>query len=111
MLTLAMSVSNVYAFDYEFTSSSNGIQTSNNNSYAIESDTRFAGITKSYIEQGVDGTITRVEAINGNIFVERYTEDYVYIDSKQLPFELPRFGGAYLSENYNFLVFFQDNYN
>ncbi len=108
-MALTMSVSNVYAFDYQFTTSNNGIQTSNNQSYAHESDIRFGAVTKSFLEQGVDGTITRVEAISGNVFVERYTADYTYIDTKQLPFELPKFGGVHFSDKYNFIIFLQNN--
>ncbi len=108
-MALTMSVSNVYAFDYQFTASNNGIQTSNNQSYAHESDIRYGAVTKSFLEQGSDGTLTRVEVISGNVFVERYTADYTYIDTKQLPLELPKFGGVHFSDNYNFIVFLQNN--
>ncbi len=109
LMAITMSVSNVYGFDYQFTTSTNGIQTSNNQQYAQESDIRFGAVTKSFLEQGNDGTLTRVEVMSGNVFVERYTADYTYIDTKQLPFELPKFGGVHFSDKYNFIVFLQNN--
>ncbi len=111
MLAVVVAITNVYAFDYEFNTTQNGIQVSNNRAYAVESAVKYGEITRSYIDQNDEGIITRLEVINGNVFVEKYTADYEYISTKQLPYELPRFGGAFFGASYNFLVFVQDNYN
>ncbi len=110
-LAFTMSVSNVYAFDYQFTDSTSGIQVSSNQGNVVESSAKYAQIAKSFIDKSSDGTITRVEVVNGNVFVEEYSSDYTYLSTKQLPLELPRFGGAYFGSGYNFLVFLQDNNN
>ncbi len=111
ILSITIMVSNVYAYDYEFTDLENGIQVSNNIKYASESDRRFGQVTKSFLNKNDDGTFTRLEVINNNIFVETYSSNYEYISTKQLPLELPKFGGAYFGSEYNFIVYAQNNLN
>ncbi len=108
-VAFAMTATINTAFAYDFTTATNGIQTSNNRGAGVEYTKAYANIVKSFINQDTDGTITRVELINGNVFVEEYTKDYEYISTKQLPLELPKFGGVYFGNDYNFIVFGQSN--
>ncbi len=110
-MTTTMTVQNTYAYDYTFQASTEGIQTSNNVTNSVESSTKYGQPIKSVIDVADDGTITRLESVNGNIFVETYNSNYEYIKTLQLPYELPIFGGAYFGSEYNFLVFGQLNTN
>ncbi len=110
-MTTTFNATNVFAYDYTFTTSTAGIQPSNNILNTVESTTKYGQSIKSAIDVAADGTITRLESVNGNIFVETYNSNYEYINTKQLPYELPIFGGAFFGSEYNFLVFGQANVN
>lgn len=51
-----------------------------------------------------DGGYTRVEAYMGKLTVERYDEEFRFLSRRDIPLELPVFGGAYLGEDYNIVV-------
>lgn len=55
------------------------------------------------------GGYTRTEAIGDVLTVERYDENLQFISRRDIPLELPIFGGVYLCEDYNFVVVGQDN--
>ncbi|MBQ8835148.1 MAG: cell wall-binding repeat-containing protein [Oscillospiraceae bacterium] len=57
----------------------------------------------------VDGGYLRVEYISGTIIAEQYDESFVLTESTEIPMELSLFGGIYICEDYNFLVFGQTN--
>ncbi|MBR1724854.1 MAG: fibronectin type III domain-containing protein, partial [Ruminococcus sp.] len=64
----------------------------------------------SYIGENADGTITRVAAMNESVTAETYSHDTTELKaSKNIEFELPIFGGAFLGSENNFLVFGQEN--
>ncbi len=47
--------------------------------------------------------------IKGSLVIEEYDENYTFLSAKELSLELPRFGGCYLGENYNFVICGQSN--
>ncbi|MBQ1340995.1 MAG: leucine-rich repeat protein, partial [Erysipelotrichaceae bacterium] len=51
----------------------------------------------------------RVELIEGKVVIERYSSDFKLLSSQTKEMQLPKYGGAYHGESYNFLVFGQDN--
>lgn len=108
-LALAMTT-NVFAFDYEFITSEEGMQPSYNSRHVLEYDIRFSRRANAFLKHNTDGTFTRLENVDGNMFVENYTSNYEYIDTKQMPLELPRFGGVYFDGDYTYMSFGQDNY-
>ena len=57
-----------------------------------------------------NGGYTRVEAIGDHLTVERYDENFRFISRRDIPLELPVFGGVYLCEDYNFVLVGQENY-
>ncbi len=56
-----------------------------------------------------NGGYTRVEAIGDVLTVERYDENLQFVSRRDIPLELPLFGGVYLCEDYNFVVVGQEN--
>ncbi len=71
---------------------------------------RWTDPTYSYISEYPDGSVERVEYISGTgVVVERYSEDGNVIFQKVITHELPLFGGAFIGNNNNFLVFGQEN--
>ena len=58
----------------------------------------------------VDGEeLVRVELIDGEVVVERYDSGFNCLSQETFEMELPRWGGFFAGETYNFLVFGQDN--
>ncbi|MCM1103436.1 MAG: hypothetical protein NC409_04960 [Clostridium sp.] len=58
---------------------------------------------------GSDQGLTRVEYIDGQIVVEDYDDAFHITSSRSIPMELPLWGGFFAGQNYNFLIFGQDN--
>ncbi len=76
-----------------------------NNNYTIR-----AGVVNSYLMENADGTLTRVEDINGSVLVETYEkENGNLLNTKTLASELAMFGGFYSGTDANYLVFGQTN--
>lgn len=74
------------------------------------STARWSHVMNSYIYENQDGTFTVVDGdSDNNVRVDTYNRCYDLISSKSITAELPVFGGFYSGENYNFLVFGQDN--
>ncbi len=83
--------------------------TSNNwNDYNYINASRWTTPIYSYLEYE-NGGYTRVEAIGDVLTVERYDEQMQFLSRNDIPLELPIFGGAYLCEDYNFIVVGQEN--
>lgn len=68
-----------------------------------------SGVVSSYLEQKKDGTYERVEACGDGVYIEEYSEDFKFGRSQKVEMPLPLFGGCFSGENYNFLVFGQEN--
>ena len=86
---------------------SNGTESNNvsDNNYTTRASTMA-----SYVYQDANGKLVRVEDIGSNILVETYSLDNKTVEStKQIPQELPLFGGFFKGSAYNFLVFGQEN--
>lgn len=75
------------------------------NNYTVWTNTM-----KSYLAEKKDGTLERVEYIEGKgVIVENWTADGKLQSSQTLEAPLPLFGGFYAGKNYNFVVFGQEN--
>ncbi len=83
-----------------------GVQTNNVNGHSYGN---WSSVVKSYLIDNGDGTLTRVEASKESVFIEKYNEDGVLQEKKVIENELPRFGGFYSGDEYNFIVYGQDN--
>ncbi len=71
---------------------------------------RIAGYPiTSYLTENQDGSLSRVEKRGSLIYIETYGPDYSYQSSKAISMELPIWGGVYFGEEYNFLVYGQNN--
>ena len=75
------------------------------NNYFFEN---HPSIPQSYLYYE-DGQYVRVENINNQIVIERYTSDFKLISSLTREMQLPLYGGAFHGEKYNFLVFGCEN--
>ena len=65
---------------------------------------------KSYVYQNEDETLLRVENIDSYVLIETYTKNgQTVLSKKTIDQELAIFGGCFIGENYNFLVFGQEN--
>ncbi len=69
----------------------------------------WADTVKSYLYENQAGGVTRVEYINGKIVAEDYNNSFKLCASRIIPMELPIWGGFYAGENYNFIIFGQEN--
>ncbi len=69
----------------------------------------WADTVKSYLYENQVGGLTRVEYINGKIVAEDYNNSFKLCASRTIPMELPIWGGFYAGENYNFIIFGQEN--
>ncbi|MCD7853040.1 MAG: hypothetical protein LUG15_03550, partial [Oscillospiraceae bacterium] len=55
------------------------------------------------------GALVQVECVGSAVLVEEWSASGTLLSSQSLTCELPLFGGFYSGENYNFLVFGQNN--
>ena len=78
----------------------------------------YAGVVNSYLMEDKGGTFTRVENINKpgryapaeKVVLETYdSKTKKLVRKKEIPTELPIFGGFYSGEQYNFLIYGQGN--
>lgn len=77
--------------------------------YFIASSPTYGSVIKSYLApNGTDGYI-RIEAIGEKVYVEEYSKDFAISSMKEIEMELDEFGGCFVGEKYNFLVFGQEN--
>ena len=68
----------------------------------------WASPASSYLY--VDGEeLVRVELIDSEVVVERYDSGFNCLSQETFEMELPRWGGFYAGEDYNFLLFGQNN--
>ena len=80
-----------------------------NNQNAQDYAGNWASVIRSYLYIAEDGTLTRVENSGSHVIVEGYSRDYQKQSSREIPMELPLFGGYYHGEGYHILVFGQTN--
>ena len=66
--------------------------------------------TSSYLTEGENGTLYRVEYTGENIVIEQYDENKRIIWKKTLKMELPLWGGFYSGKDYYFIVVGQSNW-
>ncbi len=85
-------------------------KTSNLGGYRYIYD-RWATPINSYLVVNDDNTLTRVEYTGEDVAVETYDSNLKFVDGFTINMELPIFGGFHSGENYNFLVFGQENPN
>ena len=64
---------------------------------------------QSYLEPLSDGGFNRIEREDNDLFIEKYDNNFNLKSKKSIDIELPKFGGFFAGENYNFIVFGQDN--
>ncbi|MCD8390599.1 MAG: copper amine oxidase N-terminal domain-containing protein [Firmicutes bacterium] len=71
---------------------------------------RWADVIESYVYDNGDGTFTVVDRDGDDITAIKYdNDDYSVLDTKNIDFELELFGGFYSGEQYNYIVFGQNN--
>ena len=68
----------------------------------------WADPAKAYLYAD-DEELVRVELIDGEVVVEHYDSDFNCLSQETFEMELPGWGGFFAGEDYNFLVFGQDN--
>lgn len=57
------------------------------------------------------GGFLRAEAIGSDLVVERYDADFGFLSGREIPLELPVYGGVYICDDYNFVVVGQENFD
>lgn len=68
---------------------------------------RWQSVQKSYLYDS-NALLTLVD-VTDRVTISKFDPQYNCTESKSLPFELPLFGGFYSGENYNYLVFGDNN--
>ena len=66
-------------------------------------------VSDSYLFNNGDGTFTRLENMGDIILIEKYNASYRLVYQGTVGFELSIFGGFYAGQNYNYLIFGQQN--
>ncbi|MHA0856743.1 hypothetical protein [Paenibacillus sp. CMAA1364] len=69
---------------------------------------RWKSTVNSYLVDNNNGTVSVIEA-NEGVTIETYNKKYELSAKKKIPYELPKFGGFYSGEKYNYIAFGQDN--
>ena len=69
---------------------------------------RYKTTVNSTLEVTENG-YTRVECVGNSLVVEAYGWDFQFVSGREIPLELPIYGGVYLCEDYNFVVVGQTN--
>lgn len=102
--TLKTSVNEVL-FPYEHKVNTNtGSENAGDNNYSV-----WSSSVNSYLQKLSDDTLMRVEAVDGKVAVEYYSKDFKLQKEDSIVYELPIFGGYFCGQNYQFLVFGQEN--
>jgi len=70
---------------------------------------RWAETVKSHLFVNASGNLTRVEYYNGKVIAEDYDSSFQVLSNRSIPMELPIWGGFYAGEQYNFVIFGQNN--
>lgn len=84
-------------------------QSSSSKNINAQNYAQYGSTVKSYLYENGDGGVTRVEFLGNKVVVENYNSDFEIEYSGQLDMELPLWGGFYSGEDYNFIVFAQNN--
>ncbi len=63
----------------------------------------------SYLYENQSGGLTRVEYINNQVVIEDYDSGFRYLSGRTITPELPLWGGFFAGNNYNFLIYGQEN--
>lgn len=63
----------------------------------------------SYLFENAAGGLTRVEHISGRMIVEDYDSQFNLLAQRELPMELPIWGGFFAGETYHFVIVGQEN--
>ena len=96
----------LFPYIYETT---DGYNTYNISSNDYVNGERWATAVCSYLVQDTDGSFQRVEYSQEKVYIEQYTSAFSLISATVIDGELPLFGGCFLGETYNFIVFGQLN--
>ncbi len=67
--------------------------------------------TESFLYANPSGGLTRVELIGSKYVVEDYSSSFQLLNSRSISIELPRCGGFFAGQDYNFLIYGQRNPN
>ncbi len=70
---------------------------------------QWAQPVKSHLYENAVGGVTRVEYYGDTVIVEDYDSSYRFLSRKEIPLELPIWGGFFAGENANFLIFGKEN--
>ena len=79
------------------------------NAYGRSRYNYCAKTIKSYLIPNEDGTLTRLEYADGAILLENYDADLNLTGCSSVPMELSVFGAFFRGEQYNWIVFGQNN--
>lgn len=82
---------------------------SNKGAHEYINGRRWAQSVKSYLYENQSGGLTRVEYIKDHVVVEDYDRAFALLSSRTIQPELPVWGGFFAGEDYNYLVFGQNN--
>lgn len=96
----------LFPYIYETTE---GFATNNVSANDYVNAKRWAAPVYSYLTQNSDGSFQRVECSEEKVHIEQYASDFSLKSAVALNMELPLFGGCFMGETYNFLVFGQMN--
>ncbi len=83
------------------------VQTTNEHKQNI--DSYMAKVVNSYLYEGDNGEVYRVEYTSSEVVIEQYNSDFDFVKSWKVSPELPIFGGFYAGEDAFYLVFGKGN--
>lgn len=77
--------------------------------YALHNYSRWSEPVTSYLYVNGEGGLTRVEYTQGKVVAEHYDSDFILCYGTEIEPELPVWGGFFPGEEYNFIVYGQNN--
>ena len=71
---------------------------------------RYGHGTYSYLEEIEEGGFRRIEAQDGNVYIQIYSADYKLLSTKTIKYVLPKFGGYFKGKDARYIVYGKNNH-
>lgn len=88
-------------------SSEEGLKSTN---VLLDTYPRYGHGIYSYLEEIEEGGFRRIEAQDGNVYIQIYSADYKLLSTKTIKYALPKFGRYFKGKDARYIVYGQNNH-
>ena len=100
----------VYTLSPDWTLTTRSAQGATDQMSAGYSKARWTSVPEAYLYENIDGRLAALTKTSDGLWLDLYDPtDLSLTESRQIPMELEKFGGFLAGEDYNYVVFGQDN--